>query len=106
MLEVHVVDGDTGDVLLLRVVHDRLARCEQTLGVGVPGAVRKIANHVLHNLVGWFEAEGGEIADVQFDDLLTLVFHLACAIEHRTSNVVSDIGKLGGLLDWLHWSPR
>jgi hypothetical protein len=70
-------------LLLLRVVDDRLARCEQALRIGVAGRVRQVADHVLHDLVGRLEAERGDVADVQLDDVLALFLHLPGLLEHR-----------------------
>ena len=100
--EVDVVDADAGNVLFLRVVHHRLARREQALAVGVARAGRQVADHVLHDLVGRVEAEHGQVADVQLDDLVTLLLHLAGLLEHRAADVVAHVGELAGLGDRLH----
>jgi hypothetical protein len=61
--------------------------------------VRQVADHVLHDLVGRLEAERGQVADVQLDDLLALVLHLAGLVQHRAADVVADVGELAGLGD-------
>ena len=92
--EIDVVDGHALDMLLLRVVDDRLARREQALGVGVAGRVRQVPDHVLDDLVGRLEPERGDVADVELDDVLALVLHLARLLEHRAADVVADVGEL------------
>ena len=36
---IDIVDRDAGDVLFLRVMHDRLARREHALGIGIAGRI-------------------------------------------------------------------
>jgi hypothetical protein len=48
---------------------------------------------------GRIEAERGEVADVQLDDLVAFVLHLLGAHQHRAADVVADVGELGGLAD-------
>ena len=81
-------------MLFLGVVHHRAARCKQTLAVGVAGRTGQVADHVLHDLVRRLQAEAGEVADVELDDLVTLFGHLTGLVKHRTSDVVADVGKL------------
>jgi hypothetical protein len=100
--EVHVIDPHPGNVLFLRVVHHCLARREQALAVGVARAGRQIADHVLHDLVGRLEAEHSQVADVQLDDLVALLLHLAGLLQHRTTDVIADIGEFAGLGNRLH----
>ncbi len=82
-------------MLLLGVVHDRLARREQALAVGVARRVRQVADHVLHDLVGRLEAEHRQVADVQLDDAVALVLHLARSRQHRAANVVAHVVEFG-----------
>ncbi len=100
--QVDVVHRHVGDLLFLRVVDDGLARREQALRVGVGRGVGQVADHVLHDLVGRLEAERGDVADVQLDDVVPLVLHLAGLVEDRAADVVADVGELAGLDDRLH----
>jgi uncharacterized protein len=95
----HLVDGDTGDALLLGVLLHRLARREQALAVGVAGGLGQVVDDVLHDLLGRVEAERREVADVELDDAVALFLHLAGARQHRATDVVADVGQLGRLHD-------
>jgi hypothetical protein len=72
-------------------------RGAKALAVGVAGGVGQVADHVLLISSGGIEAERGQVADVQLDDLLALVLHLAGLVQHRPADVVTDVGKLAGL---------
>jgi len=66
--DIDVLQRHPLDVLLLAVVHDRLACGEDALRVGVARGVRQVADDVLLDLLRGIEAEGGEVADVQLDE--------------------------------------
>ena len=87
---------DAGDLLLLGVMHDRLARGEQALGIGIAGRIRQVADHVLLDFFRRLEAERRKIADIELDDAVAVFFHLPGARHHRAADVVADIGQLGG----------
>ena len=90
--QVDIVDGDAADLLFLAVMHHRLARRKQAFGIGVAGRGGQVTYHVLHDLVGRLQAEGGHIADVQLDDLLAFFLHRSRLVQHGAPNVVADIG--------------
>jgi hypothetical protein len=90
-----------GDALLLGVVHHRLAGGEDALAVRVPGRVAQVADHVLLDFLGGVEAEHGQVADVQLDDLVPLLLHLPGGVHDGPADVVEDVGELGGFLDGL-----
>jgi hypothetical protein len=92
-------------VFLLGVVHHRLARREDSLGIDVAGRVRQVADHVLLDFLGRIEAERGKVADVQLDDLVALFLHLPGAGQHGPADVVADVGELGGFAYGLHGQP-
>ena len=75
------------DALLLGVVHHRLARGEDALESRVARRVGQVADHVHLDLFGRIEAERGEVADVQLDDLVPLVLHPLGAHQHRAADV-------------------
>ncbi len=100
--EVDIVDGDAVDVLFLGVLHHRLARREQPLGIGIARGVAEVADHVLDDFLGRFKAKHGEVADVELDDFVTVLLHLPGLVEHGPTNVVADVGKLVGFLDGSH----
>jgi len=83
-------------------MHHRFAWREQAFAVGVARCMRNVAQHVLHNFVGRLQAKGSDIADVEPNDLVALFFHLARFVEHRTSNIVSNVGQFVRLDDGLH----
>ena len=94
-----VVDGDTLDALFLGVVHHRLARREQTLGVTVATGVGQVVNHVLQNLLRRLEAERGRIADIQLDDAVAFLFHAVGFAQHRAADVITDTLEFVRLVD-------
>jgi hypothetical protein len=73
-------------------VHHGLARREDALAVGVAGRVGQVADHVLLHFLGRIEAEHGQIADVELDDLLAVVLHLLRRVHDRPADVVTDVG--------------
>jgi hypothetical protein len=100
--DVNVVDLHACDLLLLRVVHHRLARREDSLGFAVTGGRRQVVHHVLDNLLGGLEPEWREVPDVELHDAVPLFFHLPRAVHHGAADVIADVGKLHGLQDRLH----
>ena len=94
-----VVELHAGDALLLRVVHDRLARGEQPLRVGVAGRLRQVDDDVVTDLVRRVEAERREVADVELDDAMAFLLHQLRARQHRPADVVADVGELRRLAD-------
>jgi len=100
--QVNVIQRHALDLLLLAVVHDRLARRENPLGIGITGRIRQIADHVLLDLFGRIKAERGQVADVQLDDLVALFLHLLGFLQHGAADVIADVGEFGGFLDMSH----
>ena len=100
--QVDVVQRHSLDALALGFVHHGLARREDALAVGIAGRVGQVADHVLLHFLGGIEAEHRQIADVQLDDLVTVLFHLLGRIHDRPSDVIADVGQLCGFLDSLH----
>ena len=83
-------------------MHDRLARRENPLGIGIPRRIRQVTDHVLLDFFGRIKTERGQVADVQLDDLVTLFLHLFGLLQHGAADVITDVGELGGLLDMFH----
>ena len=92
--EVDILDADTVDLLLLAVLHDCLARAEQSLGVAVALGGGQVANHILEDFVRRLEAKRRRVADVQLEDAVAFLFQTLGVLEHRAANVVADIGEL------------
>jgi hypothetical protein len=84
----------TPAIFLLGVVHDRLARREHALRIGIAGRAVHVADHVLHDLVRRVETEHGEVADVELDDLVAVFFHLARLLQRRAADLVADVVEL------------
>ncbi|MNR24428.1 hypothetical protein D3C85_1415060 [compost metagenome] len=78
---------------MLRVVHDRLARGKQALGITIAGRILQIGDHVFDDLVRGEKAEWRRIADIELDDAMTFFFHALGVLEHRAANVVADVGE-------------
>ena len=100
--DVDVAHLDAVDMLFLGVVHHRLAGGEEALGISVATGVGQVEDDVLDDLLRGLEAEGAGIADVELDDVMALLLHLAGAGHDRAADVVADIGHLGGFEDGLH----
>ena len=83
-------------------MHDRLARRKDALRIRVTGCIRQVADHVLLDFFGRIEAECGEVANIQLDDLVAFFLHLLGLLQHRAANVVADVGEFGGFLDVFH----
>jgi KaiC/GvpD/RAD55 family RecA-like ATPase len=75
-------------------VHDRLARRKHALRVGIAGRAVHVADHVLHDLVRRIETEHGQVADVELDDLVAVVLHLARLFERGAADLVADVVQL------------
>ena len=101
--QVNVVQRDTLDALLLCLVHHRLARRKNTLAVRVACRVGQVANHVLLDFFRRIKTKHRQVAQVQFDNLLAFVFHLARRVHDGPTNVVKHIGQLGRFGDGFHW---
>ena len=98
----NILQRHTLDVLLLGVMHDRLARRKNPLRIGIAGRIRQVADHVLLDFLGRIKAERRQVADVQLDDLVTLFLHLLGALQHGAADVIADIGEFCGFLDLFH----
>jgi hypothetical protein len=92
--QIDVIDANAGNILFLRVMHHRLARREHALRVGVAGRAVHVANHVAHDLVRRIEPEHGQVADVELDDLVAVVFHLARLLHRRAPDLVANVVQL------------
>ena len=100
--DVDVIDRDAADAFELRVVHDGLARREKALGIRITGGIGQVGHDVLAHLVGCIEAERRHVADIELDDALAVLLHLPGPGQHRSADVVADVGQLGRLVDGLH----
>ncbi|MNC40177.1 hypothetical protein D3C75_888700 [compost metagenome] len=103
--EVDVLDADAFHLLLLVVLHHRLARAEQALGVAVALGDRQVADHVLEDLLRGLEAERCRVADVQLENALAFVFEALGVLENRPADVIADVGELVGFADLHEGTP-
>ena len=83
-------------------MHHGFARCKNALAVGVSGRIGQIADHVLLDFFWCIKAEGGQIANIELDDLLPLLLHLARCLHDGAADVVQDIVQFGGFVDAFH----
>ena len=97
-----VVQGHAFDILLLRVVLNRLARGENPFGVGVAARLADVTRQILLHLLGYFEFECGQITDVQFDDALPIGLHLLRPLHDRAADIVTNIVEFMRLDDGTH----
>ncbi|MNQ61612.1 hypothetical protein D3C85_759330 [compost metagenome] len=92
--QVDVLDANAFDLLLLAVLHHRLARAEQALGVAVALGGGQVADHVLEDFLRGFETERRRVADVQLEDAVAFLFQAFGVLEHRSADVIADVGEL------------
>ena len=92
--QVDVLDADTFDLLLLVVLHHRLARAEQAFGIAVALGGRQVADHILEDFVRRFETKRRRVANVQLEDAMAFLFQAFGVLEHRAANVIADVGEL------------
>ena len=93
---VDPVHAHVGQVLELRVLHDRLAGREEAARVGVALAFGQLLTHVVDNLVGRAEAKRRGVADVEFEDAQALVLHAGRLVGDGAADVVEDVLAHGG----------
>jgi len=92
--DIDVLQRHALDVLLLRVMHDGLARREDPFRVRITRRIRQVADHVELDFFGRLEAESGEVADVELDDVVALVLHLLRLLQHGAADVIADVVEL------------
>ena len=102
--QVDVIDVDVLDAAGLVVLRDGGAGGEDAAGIAVALGMRQVADHVHQDRVRRFKPERGGVSDVQFEDAVTLCLHLLGGLKDRSTDVVKDIMKLGGLLEFCHSS--
>ena len=73
-------------------MHDRFARGEDAFAVGIARRIRQIADHVLLDFLRRVKTEYRQVADVQFDDFLTVILHLPGAVHDGAADVIADVG--------------
>ena len=99
---VDAFHGDVGQSLDLRVLHDRLARAEQAVAVGIAFAVGKLTAHVQDHLVDGAEAEGGRVTDIELEYVGTHLLHTVRFVDDGAADVVEDVIELGGFTQFAH----
>ena len=100
--EVDVVHVDVLDAAGLVVLRDGGAGGEDAAGIAVPLGVRQVADHVHQDRVRRFKSKRRGVSDVQFEDPVTLRLHLLGGLKNRSTDVVKDVVKLGGLPEFCH----
>ena len=104
--EVDVVQFDAGDMFLLRVMHDRLARGEHPFRIGIACRRRQVKYHVLDDFVRRVEAERCQVTDIEFDDPMAFLFEPLGLLQHGPSDVVAHIEQLVRFLNRFHGGSR
>ncbi|MNT22690.1 hypothetical protein D3C72_1580830 [compost metagenome] len=100
--DINIVQANAFDIFLLGIVHDRLTRSENALGIRITCRIRQVSHHVLLNLFRRVKAEHGQVADIQLDDLVPFFLHLLGLFQHRTADVIANVIEFVGFLDGFH----
>ncbi|MNV70804.1 hypothetical protein D3C71_1637870 [compost metagenome] len=100
--QIDVVQRHALRALRLGVVHDRLARGEDALAVRIPRRIGQVANHVQLDFFRGIEAERGQIADIELDELLAFVLHLPGPIHDGATDVIQDVREFARFFYGLH----
>ena len=94
--EVDVIDVESRESLDHFVAGEHRATGGlDALGIGVALRVRQRLDHVAHDHVGRLEPERGRIADVQFEDAVTLGLESRGVLVHRAADFVENVLQLG-----------
>ena len=80
-------------------MHHRFTCTKNALAIRVTRRIGQITDHVLLDFLGRIKAKYGQITDVEFDDFLTVLFHLTGAVHDGPAYVVTDVGQLVGFLN-------
>ena len=99
---VDMLHLNIGQALDLRILHDRLARREQTARVGIAFAVGQLLAHVLNDLIGRAETKGRRITDVELEDALAFVLHTGCLVDNGAAHVIQNVLEFGGFRKSTH----
>ena len=101
---IDVLHADVRDLLELAVLHDGFPCGKQTLGVRVALGVSQVVDHIDDDLVRSVELERLRVADVQLDDVDTVVPHAVGLVEDRSAHVITDAVELLRLVKCSHRS--
>ena len=93
--QVNVVQRHAFDALLLRLVHHRFARGKNAFAVGVTGRIGQVTDHILLNFFRRVKAKDCQIANIELDDFLPLLLHLARAVHDGPPDVVTHVRQFG-----------
>ena len=99
---VDMLHLNIGQALDLRVLHNRLARGEQTARVGIAFAVGQLLAHVLNDLIGRAETKGRRITDIELENALAFVLHTGSLVDDGAAHVIQDVLKFGGFRKSTH----
>ena len=99
---IDVVHLDIRQALELVVLHDGLAGAEEAAALGVALALGELPAHIVDDLIGRPEAEGGGVADVELQDMGALILHAVGLVDDRAAHVVEHIVELVGLREFAH----
>ena len=94
---VNAVHAHVGQALELGVLHDRLARGEQSAAVGVALALGQLLAHVLDDLERRAEAKRRRVTDIELENVRTLGLEAGRLVDHGAADVVEDVIELGRL---------
>ena len=101
-----VVDVHAGDAEPLALLHHRLARRKDALGVAVALGVGQIVDDVPKNLARRFKPERRRIAKMQFQDSIAFFLQPMRFFCHRAAQLVANILQLGGFANGAAFGGR
>jgi hypothetical protein len=70
--------------------------------IRVTGRAGQVADHVELDFLRRVEAERGQVADVELDDVVAFFLHLSGLFEDRAADVVADAVQLVGFAHRFH----
>ena len=87
-------------------MHHRFAGRKNAFAVRVTRRIGQVADHVLLDLLGRIKTKNSQVADVEFDDLVTILFHLPRSVHDGPPDVITNVGELGRFLNGLQSASK
>ena len=99
---VDVLNVQIRELLQLIILHDCFSGGEQSAGIRVPLAVRRILNQIRNDLIRRRKTERSRISDVQLQNFASFLFHPGGLCNHRAPHIIQNIVQFRGFLKSSH----